>query len=121
MSLRWLMSFKDLERVEEKYIVELGKTIARILFEEENQEIWRTEQREDPSISVILRGKEVGERPPRSEIASGDISARIYCSYWNALILKEGILYKEWKALNLSLVFFRCSSKTSKRNFAGSP
>jgi len=39
--------------------------------------------------------------PSHSEVADLDISAQIYWSYWDALIIKDGVLYKKWVAPNL--------------------
>jgi len=55
---------------------------------------------------VIYRDKENGIRPSFLEVA-GDVSARIYRAYWDALILKEGILYKKWEAPNLKTSFLQ--------------
>ena len=152
VSLRWLLSFRDLEgqlarwmerlqqyefeiiyrkgtshnnadglsrrlcesnncqycaKVEKKSVEEKEQTVSRIVFEGENLENWRETQRQDPSISFILRAKETGIRPPRSEIIEEDISTLIYWSYWNSLILKNGILYKKWEAPNLKSSFLQ--------------
>lgn len=58
-----------------------GNVIARIILRENNLEDWREHQLEDPTISIFLRGKEIGIRPPRQEIIKRDISAKIYWSY----------------------------------------
>ena len=40
-------------------------------------------------------------RPSREGITTQDTACRIYwCSYWNALILKNGVPYKKWEAPN---------------------
>ncbi|KMQ88146.1 integrase core domain protein [Lasius niger] len=92
-------------RVEKKGTEE--KMVARVILERESLEAWRKEQEEDPSISIILRGKRERERPYRSEIAAQDVSAQIYWMYWDALILREGILYKKWEAPNLKSSFLQ--------------
>lgn len=51
--------------------------------------------------------RKTGEHPSRSELVSGDISSRIYWSYWEALVLKEEILYKKWEAPNLKSNFLQ--------------
>ncbi|XP_072766397.1 uncharacterized protein [Anoplolepis gracilipes] len=63
--------------------------VARIVLEEQNLEEWRNRQMEDPIISIFIQGKESGKRPLREEIAELDISAKIYWSYWDALILQN--------------------------------
>ncbi|XP_036146013.1 uncharacterized protein LOC118646668 [Monomorium pharaonis] len=88
-------------RVEEKNAREKEITIARISLSEGLLENWRKEQREDPTISIFCSAKEAGMRPVRSELADGDVSALIYWSYWDALSLKNGILYRRWTAPDL--------------------
>lgn len=39
---------------------------------------------------------ETGKRPSRLDIGSRDVSARIYLSYWDALVLKDGVPCKRW-------------------------
>lgn len=73
------------------------KSVARVILEEGSFENWRSEQREDPSVFVILQGKRNGRRPLRLELPIGDNSARIYWSYWDALVLKDDLLLKGGK------------------------
>jgi hypothetical protein len=94
-------------RIEKKNAEEQVKLISRIVLKGENFELWHKEQKEDPGIREVFRGKEVGVRPPRPQLTSGDISARIYWSYWDALVLKDGILYKKWEASNLKSNFLQ--------------
>ncbi|KMQ92912.1 integrase core domain protein, partial [Lasius niger] len=94
-------------RIERKSTEEAEKAVARLVLEEENLEEWRKGQREDPSVSIILRGKEMGVRPGHSEIAAQDVSAQIYWSYWDALTVQDGILYKRWEAPNLKFSFLQ--------------
>lgn len=68
---------------------------------EENLEDWCQDQKEDPAIALIYKGKETGERPSHSEILAEEVSSQIYWAYWDALILKNGILYRVWRAPNL--------------------
>lgn len=76
--------------MKEKTSKQLGKVIACIVLEKgENFEDWHKSQREDPSILIILCGKEVGKHPARTEIAFGDVSTQIYWLYWNTLVLKD--------------------------------
>ncbi|KMQ86232.1 integrase core domain protein [Lasius niger] len=60
----------------------------------------------DPIISMFLQRKEINERPNLQEI-NRDISAKIYWSYWDALILKDGVLYKKWESPNLKSEIFQ--------------
>jgi len=48
----------------------------------------------------MILEKETNVRPSHSEIA---VSAQIYWSYWDALIIKNGVLYKKWVAPNLEI------------------
>jgi len=66
-------------------------------------EHWRQDQRNDPSISIIILEKETNVRPSHSEVVGLDISAQIYWSYWDALVIKDGVLYKKWVAPNLKI------------------
>jgi len=42
-----------------------------------------------------------------SEVPIGDDSAQIYWSYWDSLVLKDGVLYKKWEAPNLRTSFLQ--------------
>lgn len=152
ISLKWLLSFKDLEgqlarwlerlqefdfevqhrkgeshknadglsrrlcetfgceyctRVEERSYSKIEKTVARLVLQGENLEEWQKDQEEDPNIAIIIQGKRKGTRPPRSDLTTHEISAQIYWSYWDALILQDGILYKKWEAPNLKSSFLQ--------------
>ncbi|XP_011858923.1 PREDICTED: uncharacterized protein LOC105556439 [Vollenhovia emeryi] len=140
-SLKWLMSFRDLEgqlarwlerlqrfefeiiyrkgcshgnadglsrrpceslgckycaKIELKGTQEPSEIVARITIPKKSMEDWRKDQTEDPSLLIFISGKETGERPICSENVIGDISFRIYSSYWDALCLRDGVLYKRW-------------------------
>ncbi|KYN16148.1 hypothetical protein ALC57_11602 [Trachymyrmex cornetzi] len=86
-------------KVEAKEALKQENLIARISLSEENSEIWRKEQLEDPNISIFLLSKETGERPAWREIASRDASAKVYWTYWDSLEIRDGLLYKRWEAL----------------------
>jgi len=60
-------------RVERKSVSKQEEIIA---LEEEDLE--RQDQRKDPSISIMILGKETNIRPPHSEITALDISAQVY-------------------------------------------
>ncbi|XP_071652203.1 uncharacterized protein [Temnothorax longispinosus] len=94
-------------KVERRQIEESRKSVARIILIGETLQDWRKEQLEDVSIAFIYRGKETGIRPSRFEIPAGNVSARIYWSYWDALSLKDGVLYKRWEAPNLKSSIFQ--------------
>jgi len=145
-SLKWLMSFKDLEgqlarwleklqefdfeilhrkgithrnadglsrreceesgclfciKVEGKSAVASGVRVARMVFEGEVLSSWQKDQQQDPCISVFLQAKKNGTGPPIVNMTSEEVSFRVYRSYWDALVLKDGILFKEWRAPNL--------------------
>jgi len=146
VSLKWLLSFKDLEgqlarwlerlqqydfevlfrkgrvhgnadglsrrqcemdgcsyctKVEEKQANYQGKCIARVTMEVMNLKDWRKEQLADPSTASVLCAKEKEERPVRTEVENKDISVQIYWAYWEALVVKDGVLYRRWEAPNL--------------------
>ena len=152
VSLKWLMSFKDLEgqlarwleklqefefevehrkgqthrnadglsrrsceiigcqycaRIEKKNAEENEKMVARIVLANENLEEWREAQRKDSSMLFLIQGKESERKPLHSEIPVRDVSAQIYWSYWDSLVLKDGILYKRWEAPNLRTSFLQ--------------
>src|SRR5580765_2349779 len=90
-----------------KKMSDIDKTVARIVLEGKNFEEWRQAQQMDLSISFVLQGKTAGQRPSRSQIPVGDIPAQIYWSYWDSLVLKDGILYKRWEAPNLRSSFLQ--------------
>lgn len=77
------------------------KSVSRIVFVGEDLEEWQSEQKEDSGISLIYKSKETGIRPSRSEVAAEDSSAQIYFTYWDAIFLKDSLLYKLWEAPNL--------------------
>ncbi|XP_011688274.1 PREDICTED: uncharacterized protein LOC105450226 [Wasmannia auropunctata] len=52
-------------------------------------------------MNDFLLRKEANERPSWQEIASKDVSTKIYWSYWDSLEIKNGVLYKKWEAPNL--------------------
>ncbi|KMQ86489.1 krab-a domain-containing protein [Lasius niger] len=152
ISLKWLMSFKDLEgqlarwlerlqeydfevqhrkgeshknadglsrrlcetfgceycaKVEGRNNSKNEKIVARLILQGENLSEWQKDQEEDPNIAIIIQGKREGTRPPRSDLATRDISAQIYWTYWDALVLQNGILYKKWEAPNLKSSFLQ--------------
>jgi len=61
--------------------------VGRIILGENNLENWRKEQLEDTMLMKIIRGKEEGLRPARQEIASEDLSAKVYWLQWDSLLL----------------------------------
>jgi len=65
------------ERVEKKSVSKQEEIVACITLEEENVERWRQDQKKDPSISIIILGKETSIRPSHSEIAALDISTQV--------------------------------------------
>jgi len=94
-------------RVEKKDALVQKEIVARVTLEEEDLEHWRQDQRSDPSVSIMILGKETNARPSHSEIAALDISAQIYWSYWDALVIIDGVLYKRWVAPNLKTNVFQ--------------
>jgi len=140
ISLRWLMSFKNLEGQLARWLEQIQqydfeimhrkgilhgnanglsrrpcekvncqycfkaetkeeKEIGRIVFDS-FQINWREEQLKDLMLNKFLRGKEVNCRPNLQEVVSEDSSARIYWTLWDSLLIKEGVLYKNWEATN---------------------
>ena len=151
-SLRWLMSFKELEgqlarwlerlqqyefeiihrkgqhhgnadglsrrpclsegcsycaKIDSKEVSIEENKVARIVLEEDVSVDWRKDQLEDSVISFFLKGKELGRCPLRRDLSLLDSSARIYFSYWDALFIKNGVLYKKWESPNSKLEIFQ--------------
>jgi len=75
-----------------------------MVLEVMNSEDWRAEQFSDLNIALILRVKEKGKRPAHIEVVSKNISVRIY---WDALVVKDDILYRRWEAPNLKKSVFQ--------------
>lgn len=75
------------DRIEKKNAEATHKMVARIVVAQEDLEEWREAQRKDSSISFIIQGKETGRRPLHSEVPLRNISAQIYWSYWDSLVL----------------------------------
>jgi len=86
--------------VEYKEISSEKNTVARIILENDISEEWRRDQLADSVISIFLKGKELNRKPLFQDLASLDSSAKIYLSYWDALFLKNGVLYKKWESPN---------------------
>ena len=55
---------------------------------------------------MSLQGKEINKHPDLWEI-NRDVSAKIYWSYWDALVVKDKILYKRWESPNLKSEIFQ--------------
>ena len=68
---------------------------------EREKERERERDLEDPSIAIILQGKEIGIRPSWQEIAFGEATIMICWPYQDSLELRNDVLYKRWKAPNL--------------------
>jgi len=148
ISLRWLMSFKNLEGQLARWLeriqqydfeiiyrggkshgnadglsrqpcVEMScgycnktefkkkKKISRIILGGDNLENWRKEQLEDTMLMKIIRGKEEGLRPSRQEIASENLSIKVYWLQWDSLLLRDGVLQRKWEFPNLETNIFQ--------------
>lgn len=55
---------------------------------------------------MFLRRKELRVRPSWQEVRH-DVSAKIYWTYWDALILREGVLFKKWESPNFRSEIFQ--------------
>lgn len=88
-------------RVELKEASSKAGIIRRIVLSDAGSYNWRKEQLKDPSVSLILLSKEAGRRPKPEEVAAGNISLKVYLSYWDALVVHDGVLFKRWEAPNL--------------------
>jgi len=75
-------------------------TVARIILENDISEEWRKDQLTDSVVSVFLKGKESNKKPLFQDLASLDSLAKVYLFYWNALFLRNGLLYKKWESPN---------------------
>lgn len=73
--------------------------VGRIIFGNNLRE-WRLAQLKDPSISIILQAKESGQRPIWQDVAPREESMKLYWSQWNALLVKDGVLFKNWESPN---------------------
>ena len=80
---------------------------GRLVFSNENFQEWRAAQLQDAVVSKIIHFKEAGTRPDWQEIASGDPSLKIYWSYWDTLLLIDGVLHKKWISPNLQRNIFQ--------------
>ncbi|XP_036146770.1 uncharacterized protein K02A2.6-like [Monomorium pharaonis] len=80
---------------------------GRLVFSSENFQEWRAAQLQDAVVSKIVHFKEAGTRPDWQEIASGDPSLKIYWSYWDTLLLIDGVLHKKWISPNLQKNIFQ--------------
>lgn len=100
---------KYCSKIELKDLIEKESKIARITLtiNQINSEEWRKDQLEDPDVAIFVKGKEEGRRPSWQEIAARDTSAKVYWSYWDALMLKDDILYKKWEAPNLKSCLYQ--------------
>ncbi|CAL1687616.1 unnamed protein product [Lasius platythorax] len=82
-------------------------SIARIILGEDSLKEWRDRQLGDPIISMFIQGKELEKRPCWQEVVKQDVAAKIYWSYWDALVLKDGVLFKKWESPNLKSKIFQ--------------
>lgn len=89
--------------MEQKNALSQKKSVARVILGKGNFEDWRTYQREDASVSLRKEGLSTSS----SFGTSVGRSARIYWSYWDALILEDGLLHKRWEAPNLRISFLQ--------------
>jgi len=62
------------------------------------------DQLADLVISVFLKEKELNRKPLFQDFAFLNSSAKVYLSYWDALFLRDGILYKKWQSLNSEIL-----------------
>jgi len=81
-------------------------SVARIILRENNLVEWRKRQIEDPTVSMFLREKELGERPCW-QVVKRDVSAKIYWTHWDALVVKGGVLFKKWESPNFKSEVFQ--------------
>jgi len=87
-------------KVEFKKILLIENTVARIILENDISEEWRRDQLTDSVISVFLKEKKLNRKPLFQDFASLDSSVKVYLSYWDALFLRDGVLYKKWESPN---------------------
>lgn len=62
---------------------------------------------EEQTVSVFLLGKENNSRPSWGEIAAKGTPSKVYWSLWDALVVKEGVLFKKWEAPDLKSSFLQ--------------
>lgn len=70
-------------------------SVARIILGKDNLEEWRNRQIGDSVISMFLRRKR-SEKCFYWQEVKQDVSVKIYWSYWDALVLKDEVLFKKW-------------------------
>jgi len=56
---------------------------------------------EDQIVSIFLQGKERNYRPNWEKVVAKGLSFKIYWTHWDALVVRNGVLYKKWVAPNL--------------------
>ncbi|XP_020298143.1 uncharacterized protein LOC109862482 [Pseudomyrmex gracilis] len=114
--LRWLMSFRDLEgqlaRWAEKlqqYNLDIQHRSGKLhknadglsrrpCVEFGSKYCVRVEEKEGKEAGNCLLWEKVSAKRP---------SSRVYWSYWDALVVRDGILHKRWEALNLKTSFLQ--------------
>lgn len=94
-----------------------ANNIGRIMLSKVELQEWRAAQVQDPTIFLILQAKETGSRPHWQEIAPHDVYTKIYWSYWDALIVRNGVLHKKWESPNLEKVVLQIVVPRSKIHY----
>ncbi|XP_036143377.1 protein NYNRIN-like [Monomorium pharaonis] len=113
------MSFRNLEEQLARWMERLQQYDFDVLYRRERFTIMPTDfldvhvcriyaaQLQDAVVSKIVHFKEAGTRPDWQEIAFDDPSLKIYWSYWDTLLLIDGVLHKKWISPNLQKNVFQ--------------
>ena len=72
-------------------------------------------QSQDPDIGPILRLRTQQANQPRpEEVLSESGAAKVLWGQWHALVIKDGVLYREWRGKNGRPPVLQFSGPTSK-------
>ena len=76
--------------------------VARIMFDVITPIEWREHQSKDESICIILKSKTVSFKPVWQSISNEDYFTKVYCFQWESLVVKDGVLHREWVSPDLN-------------------
>ena len=84
---------------EQPAVIEPLAVLAAVLQQAQPGEM-RASQLQDPTIGPILTAKESDERPPHDKEKSGNIERRRLLQLWDQLLVRDGILYRQFIGTN---------------------
>ena len=60
---------------------------------------WKEQHREDPDIMPIWTWLAKGEKNPRwNEMSEFGLTTKAYWGEWHRLVMRDGIIYREWES-----------------------